>query len=203
VNAAKALALLRGLDAPAFTTADAAARLRISPLAATHTLRRLATAGIARRVRRGLWTVREHLDPLSLADLVTAPHPAYVSLQTALHLHGMIEQIPAVTYVVSLSRSHRVRTSVGTFSVHRIAPEFFGGFDVAPGSGAKVAVPEKALLDVLYLSGGRTRLFAALPELEWPRSFRVADARRWIARIPSARRRTLVARRFDALLRGS
>jgi predicted transcriptional regulator of viral defense system len=198
VNAAKALALLKGLDTPAFTTADVAARLRVSPLAATHILRRLGSAGLARRIRKGLWTVREHVDPLAVLDVLTA-HPAYVSLQTALHLHGMIEQIPNVTYACSLSRTRRIHTDVGVFSLHRVAPEFFGGFEVSPRSGAKIATPEKALLDVLYLSGGRSRRFASLPEVVLPNGFRVAEARRWIARIRSARLRTLVTSRFDAL----
>lgn len=199
MNAAKAFGLLRALATPAFTTSDAAARLGLSVAAASKTLDRLRAAGLARFIRRGLWTVQETLEPLVLAEYLTAPHPAYVSLQTALHLHGMIEQIPAVIYVVSLARSHRIRTTLGTFSVHRVAPEFFGGFDVLRRSGAKVATPEKALLDVLYLSGGRSRLFAALPELELPRRLRLDRARAWIKKIPSARLRTLVSRRLDAL----
>ncbi len=199
MNAARALTLLRRLRVPAFSTADAAACLKVSPMAATHALRRLAQAGAARSLCKGLWSVQEDVEPLALAELVTAPHPAYVSFQSALHLHGMIEQIPGVVYVASLSRTRRIRTTLGTFSVHRIAPPFFGGFGVQPRSGAKIATPEKALLDVLYLSGARSRLFASLPELAFPRGFRVREARRWIARIPAARRRAMVARRFDAL----
>lgn len=199
MTTAKALGLLRALATPAFTTSDAAARLGLSVPAASKTLHRLRSAGLARSIRRGLWTVQETLEPLVLAEYLTAPHPAYVSLQTALHLHGMIEQIPAVVYVVSLSRSHRIRTTLGTFSVHRVAPAFFGGFEVLRRSGAKVATPEKALLDVFYLSGGSSRLFASLPELELPPRWRLDRARAWIKKIPSARLRTLVSRRLDAL----
>jgi hypothetical protein len=95
----------------------------------------------------------------------------------------------------------RIQTTVGPFSVHRIAPEFFGGFEVSLKSGAKVATSEKALLDVFYLSAGRSRLFASLPELELPPGFRTDYALEWIGRIPSARLRTLVTRRFEALQR--
>ena len=154
MNASRALGLLRGLGTPAFSTSDAAARLGLSLAAASQTLRRLHAAGLARLVRRGLWTVHDPVEPFALVEYLTAPHPAYVSLQTALHLHGMIEQIPSVVYVVSLARSHRIRTALGTFSVHRVAPSFFGGFTVSPRSGAKVATPEKALLDVCYLAPG-------------------------------------------------
>jgi predicted transcriptional regulator of viral defense system len=200
MNAATALGVLRALKTPALTTADAAAALGLSIYAASQTLRRLQAAGHVWRVRHGLWSLAEPTEPLALAEYVTAPHPSYVSLQTALHLHGMIEQIPTVIYLVSLSRSRRVRTSVGTFSVHRIGPEFFGGFDVLPASGVKLASPEKALLDVLYLSGTRSRLFASLPELELPRTFRHRVARQWIARIPSPRLRSLVNQRYQRLV---
>jgi hypothetical protein len=52
----------------------------------------------------------------------------------------------------------------------------------------------KALVDFLYLSPTRSRLFAALPELELPRSFRRREAQRWVGRIPSGRMRTIVER---------
>jgi hypothetical protein len=167
--------------------------------AASKTLRRLATAGLARLARPGLWTIREPVEALALAEHLTSPCPAYVSLQTALYRHGMIDQIPSMLYVVSLARSHRIRTSLGPFSVRRISPSFFGGFEVSVPSGAKIATPEKALLDICYLSAGRSRLFASLPELVLPPGFRRSAARSWISRIPSARLRTLVARRFEAL----
>ena len=199
MNAAKALGCLRGLGTPAFTTSDAAARLGLSVEAASKTLRRLAAAGLARLVRRGLWTIHERIEPLALAEYLTAPHPSYVSLQTALRLHGMIEQIPSVVYVVSLARSHRIPPANGQFTLHRVAPSVLGGLELSASSGVKVATPEKALLDLCYLSGGRSRLFASLPELTLPPGFRRGAARAWIARIPSARLRTLVTRRFELL----
>jgi predicted transcriptional regulator of viral defense system len=201
MNAARSLARLRRLGVTAFSTADAAALLSVSVSAAAKTLRRLADAGLLHSVRCGLWTLDEPGEPFALLEYVTAPCPAYVSLQTALYLNGMIEQVPSLIYAVSLSRSHRVRTSVGTFSIHRIAPGFFGGFEVSPRSGAKIAGPEKALLDIFYLSAGRSRLFASLPEVELTPGFRFDVAREWIGRIPSARLRTIVSRRLDGVAR--
>jgi hypothetical protein len=69
-----------------------------------------------------------------------------------------------------------------------------------PDSGIKLATPEKALVDFLYLSPTRGRLFTALPELELPRGFRRSVAREWVRRIPSQRLRTIVARRLDEVL---
>ena len=197
-----ALGRLRSLRVPVVTTADAATALGLSVEAASQALRRLGTAGLVTPVRKGLWALRESPDPLALADYVTMPHPSYVSLQSALYLHGMIDQIPAVTYLVSLGRSARVRTRVGTYSVHHVVPEFYGGAVHDPRSGVRLASPEKALVDFLYLSTSRSRLFARLPELELPESFSPGAARKWAARIPSPRMRTVVGRQLDRLLPG-
>jgi predicted transcriptional regulator of viral defense system len=199
VNASEALSRLRRMRVLAVTTSDAAALLRLAPDAASHTLRRLATAGLISPVRKGLWAIADPLDPLTITDYVTAPYPSYVSLQSALYLHGMIMQIPAVIYVVSLARSGRIKTPAAVYSVHHVAPEFFDGYDLL-ASGMKIATPEKALVDLFYLSGTRTRLFAALPELEFPRSFRKGVARGWAARIAAPRIRTVVNQRLERVL---
>jgi hypothetical protein len=112
----------------------------------------------------------------------------------------MIEQIPSMIYLVSLARSARVDTALGTYGVHHVQPAFFDGFQVLPDSGVKLALPEKALVDFLYLSPTRGRLFAALPELDLPRGFRRSAAREWVRHIQSKRLRTIVARRLDAVL---
>lgn len=100
-----------------------------------------------------------------------------------------------MTYAVSLARSQRVTTSVATISIRHLDPELFGGF-LRLASGVKVASPEKALFDLGYLSGGRSRRFAALPELELPPRFRHAELERWLARISSSRARTMTSRRL-------
>jgi len=200
MNARDALGRLGALHVPAVTTADAAAVLGISIEAASHTLRRLGAAGLLSPVRKGLWALRQPPDPLALADYVTAPYPSYVSLQSALYLHGMVDQIPAMTYLISLGRSARIRTAVGTYSVHHVRPELFGGAEQDPSSGIRLASPEKALVDFLYLSPARSRLFAALPELELPAAFRRRLAQKWAAAIPPGRMHTIVERALARIL---
>jgi predicted transcriptional regulator of viral defense system len=200
MNAAAALARLRALRKPVVTTDDAALVLGAERSAATHTLRRLATAGLVKRIRHGLWATDLHLDPLLLPEYLTAPFPSYVSLQSALFFHGMVSQIPNVIYVASLARTRKVRTSVGTFSIHRLTPSFFGGYEIVKTSGVHLATPEKALLDTLYLAPARSRLFAHLPEVELPERFDHDRIRYWVRRIPAGPRRTSVEQRLDALL---
>lgn len=194
-----ALAILRRLGVPAIDTADAAAALGLTTTAASKQLARLARTGLLRPLRQGTWWLEDELDPLRLPEYLTAPFPSYVSLQTALHRHGMIEQIPEVVYAVSLGKTQRLTTKVGTFSVHHVAPEVFGGFEETLRD-AKLATPEKALFDFAYLSSGRSRLFTSLPELELPRGFRRKELGRWLAKIPSDRSRTLTSKKLDELL---
>ena len=183
-----------------FRTADVAAYLAISNSSASRLLARLATAGHLLNLRHGVWAIPGKLDPLALASHLTAPFPSYVSLQSALYYHGLISQIPNVIYAVSVGRTRVFRTPLGTVSIHHLQPEFFFGFEVIETAGAAMATPEKALLDFLYLRPARSNLFRALPEVELPSKFSVKSARRMIRRIPSVRRRTLVAGAFDELM---
>lgn len=202
MNATEAFSRLSKLGSPALRTSDAAAALGLSASGASITLSRLAKAGLIRRVRSGTWWIGEGPDPLRLPEFLTAPLPTYVSLLSALSIHGMIEQLPQVTFAVSLARSQRITTSVGVVSVHHIDPELFGGFVTLP-SGVKLATPEKALFDLAYLSGGRSRRFASLPELELPARFRRRQLKHWINRIASARARTMTSLRLAAWLGGA
>ncbi len=122
-----------------------------------------------------------------------------MSLHSALYLHGMISQVPAVTYAVSLARARRFTTPLGTVSIHHVQPSFYFGFEDT-GHGGRLATPEKALVDFLYLAPARSHLFRALPELEWPKRFGTRKARSMIGRVEPERLRTLVSRRLDALL---
>ena len=197
--ATEALGRLRRMGKPVLTTSDAALHLRQTSGAATKTLGRLAKAGLILRVRHGLWSLELEIDPLRLPEYLTAPYPAYVSLQSALSLHGMISQLPHVVSVASLAPTRRISTRLGVFSIHRLAPSFFGGSETV--NGVRLARPEKALLDTLYLAPARSRLFAALQELEIPWRFDERAARAWVERIPAGPRRRAVEMRLAALLR--
>ena len=199
MNASEAYAVLRRLGVPVLDTADAAAALRQSTAAATKTLSRLAQSGLVAPVRHGTWWVDGVGDPYRLPEYLTAPLDSYLSLHTALHLRGIVEQIPEVFYAASLARTQRIETRMGTFSIHHLAPEVFGGYEQMP-TGVKLATAEKALFDFAYLSAGRSRLFTAMPELDLPRGFRRAELRRWVEKIPSERSRTITKRKLETFL---
>ena len=152
---------------------------------------------------RGRWLLNEKIDRLALPELISAPYPAYVSLQSALFHHGLIEQIPSVLYAVTPARPRRLQTPLGTISFHRMPPELFKGFELAPRSDAKVATPEKALFDMLYLAPGRSRVFSSLPELTIPRRFQWERLKEYTKVVKSPGRRAHIAERIRALRSGS
>lgn len=195
-----ALSSLAAMRVPVFETGDAAVRLGLTNAHASTVLARLAAARQLVRLRRGVWAFPDRVDPLTLPGRLTAPLPSYVSLQSALYFHGMISQVPAVIYAVSLARARRFDTPLGVVSVHHVTPGFFFGFEDTGRQGAVIASPEKALVDSLYLAPARSKLFRALPEVELPRGFSARLARAMTGRIESTRRRVMVARSLESIL---
>ena len=189
---------LLALGRPVIETREAAARLGTSLTNASRILRALDEAGLARRIRRGLWALDPEVDAFVVAPYLTAPFPAYVSFWSALARHDMIEQIPRSVFVASLDRTKDLSTPIGVFSIHHLAPELFGGFDATPDAGY-LATPEKALFDTVYARAPRGG-HVYLPELSLPAGFDTAQLRSWIEKIPRPRLRTLVSRELEAAL---
>jgi len=194
----EALQRLQTLATPVVETRDVAALLEVSISNATAILRRLASKAMIVHLSRGRWLVDKTIDRLALPELVQAPFPAYISLQSALFHHGLIEQIPSVIYAVTPARPRRLRTPLGTFSFHRIPPVLFTGFELAPGSDAKIATPEKALFDLFYLAPGRSRVFSSLPELSIPKKFQWRRLKEYTSLVHSPGRRAYISERIRA-----
>jgi predicted transcriptional regulator of viral defense system len=199
MNQIEALQRLQTLATPVVESRDVAALLQVSASNATTILRRLGAKEMIVHLGRGRWLVDKKMDRLALPELISAPHPAYISLQSALFHHGLIEQIPSILYAVTLARPRQCRTPVGTISFHRMPPELFNGFELSSGSDAKIATREKALFDLLYLAPGRSRLFSKLPELRIPRGFQWQRLKEYTQRVKSSGRRTYIAERIRAI----
>jgi predicted transcriptional regulator of viral defense system len=193
-------ARLLEMEVAVFQTSDAAACLNINNVHASKLLARLSSAGHLVHLNRGLWAFKDRVESLALPEYLTNPFPSYVSLQSALYYHELISQIPTVIYAVSISRTKKYETPLGVVSVHHVNPSFFFGFESMGRGIAKVATPEKALIDFFYLSPARSNLFRALPELEFPKNFSAKKARRIIGQIRSVRRQTLVKRLFEEVM---
>ena len=184
---------------PVISTGEAAAALRMSVSSASRLLAGLAQEGHAVRLRSGLWSIGlEAPDPFMLAPELTRPHPSYVSFESALNFHGMIDQLPRDVTVASLDRARRIATSVGTLAIHHLPPALFGGWQETPRG--RVAGPEKALFDIAYVGAAHRGRARHVPELELPAGFEVRALDEWAGRIESARIRTLTQRAIEQTL---
>jgi hypothetical protein len=113
----------------------------------------------------------------------------------------MISQIPNIIYAVSLARTRLYKTPIANVSIHHIQPAFFFGYmEINDHELLKIATPEKALIDMFYLSQTKSRLFSTLPEIELPENFKLSVAKKIIDKIPSKRRKTLVQNRLEKFM---
>jgi hypothetical protein len=192
------------VDRPVFRTREIAALRGTSVGAASQALGSREREGVLVRAARGVWCIPSdpRFNQFLLVNYLSGAHRAYVSFVSALHLHGMIEQIPRVVYAVTTAHSHVETTPVGTYSFHQVDPSFFVGFDwYRHGKGFLIASPEKALVDGLYISTRKGRRFGSFPELELGSRFSIRRAREWVRWISDARIRGIVSARLEALWR--
>lgn len=143
-------------DEPLFDSAFLLAG-NVRPADVRRQLSRWTRNGRLIQLRRGLYTlappfqkVKPH--PFLIANrLVRA---SYVSCQSALAYYGMIPEYTPVTISVTTTRTNRWETPLGGFEFHHIQPSLFEGYrlhEVSNGQKAFLALPEKALLDLIYL----------------------------------------------------
>ena len=93
----------------------------------------------------------------------------YVSFLSALHLHGMLSQIPREIHVAVPHQRRPLSTPVARFVFHRrtsaLAPATMPG---DRWGRFALATPAQALVDTMYVSAHRGRQFSHLPEIELP-----------------------------------
>jgi len=195
------LVYIKQLNRPVFTTSEIIALSGKSPSTITQSLNYLQKQGLIIKVHRGIWAEADkRVSPYGIIPFLTPRHRAYVSFVSALHLHGIIEQIPQVITLASTSHTSTVRTKIGTFTIHQIAPQFFKGFDWYRGNGSfLIAQPEKALVDSLYLSAYKNKQFGFFPEMSFPKAFSFARARKWARGISISSMRLYVEKKLIEL----
>ena len=195
------LKAMKILGRPVFTTRELAAISGYSFASTCQSLRQLANEELVKQIKRGVWADihSSQFSPFRVINFLLPRHRAYLSFISALHLHGIISQIPEITNLASTAHSRIIRTPVAVYSIHQIAPSFFDGFDWYRGGGEfLIAEPEKALVDCLYIATRKGRKFAHFPELSMSAEFK-SKAIAWTKRIPDSRIRTSVLHRLEVL----
>lgn len=176
---------IKKLNRAVFTTGDLCRLAGKSASTVTQSLNNLVREGILVKVYRGVWADKsKSLSPYAAINSLFSSQRVYVSFTSALHLHGIIGQIPQGITLASIGHSKRLFTALGSFSLHKVSADFFKGFDWYRGGDAfLIAEPEKALIDCLYLSTRKKNQFGHFPELDFSRKFSFKKADFWIKKI--------------------
>ncbi len=116
----------------------------------------LAGDAAAARVQISRWVASGHLMQLRRGYYLHAP--SYISLDYALSHYGLIPEAALTITSVTTKRPAVIATPIGRFAYRHIAPQHFWGTEMHEPRGltpVQMALPEKALLDLLYLTPGR------------------------------------------------
>lgn len=115
-------------------------------------------AGKVVQLRRGLYTLASEYQSEQPHSYVIANHivkGSYVSLHTALSYYDLIPEHVAVVTSVTTGRPGTWQNPYGHFSYQHIQNKLFFGFEyrqMTRTQWAYIAAPEKALLDLIYLT---------------------------------------------------
>jgi predicted transcriptional regulator of viral defense system len=117
-------------------------------------LTRALSKGFVERVSRGVYINAMRDGKPAIEEVACFLRtPSYISCEWALNRHGIIIQAPFVCTVITLDtavgRSRNIEFGGVTIEFSRIASRLFSGFEMR--DGFNLALPEKALLDAIYL----------------------------------------------------
>lgn len=152
--------------------------LDVSARNAYRILTGMAEKGLVTRIARGKYILSETYETRDSYEIATHLEPAsYLGFWSALHFHGLTEQVPRTIFVAVTKQKRPVEIQGQSVRFVRVAPETFFGYD---RYGQVVASdPEKTLLDCLRLQryGGGIRLvYDAIPgDLDVDRLIRYAE----------------------------
>jgi predicted transcriptional regulator of viral defense system len=112
------------------------------------------------KLHKGLYTLAEPYrkikpEPFCIANGLKLA--SYVSLQSALAWYGLIPEFVPVVTSVTTGRPQLIETPMGRFDFRHINKNFFWGYqqvELTAGQTAFIARPEKAFLDLVYLTPG-------------------------------------------------
>jgi predicted transcriptional regulator of viral defense system len=116
------------------------------------------------KLHKGLYTLAEPyrkfiLEPFCIAN--SLKRASYVSVYSALSWYGMIpEFVPLVTSITA-GRPQTIETPLGRFEFRHVSNKYFWGYrqvELKFRQTAFIALPEKALLDLIYLTPGGSEM---------------------------------------------
>jgi predicted transcriptional regulator of viral defense system len=133
---------------------DLAARYNIREVVARNALRRYESRGLVEHISNKVYINRlnQQFSPRELVNILRPD--SYISLESALVDHGVTSQSPAILTCVTLGYPKTFRSRSVTIAYRKISKDLFWGFEQkrTRHNTYRIAEPEKALLDWIYLS---------------------------------------------------
>lgn len=90
--------------------------------------------------------------------------PSYISLESALFMHGVMDQAPYVLSCITTNKTKMFETDLGEIHYLHIKKDLFFGYEIA--NQVPLASPEKAALDFVYIQR-KNGFQPALDEWNW------------------------------------
>lgn len=145
-------------DEPVFETALLLAG-KVNPNIVRLQLTRWTKSGRVYQLRRGLYAIAPPYQKVKPHPFLVAnrmQRASYISVQSALAFYGLIPEPVHATLSVTAGRPERLETPLGVFEFRHIKPDLLRGYRMTDlrAQRALVAMPEKALLDLVYLQPG-------------------------------------------------
>ncbi len=139
---------LMDLRKPYFTVADLERVLGLKKKTLYVTLNRLTKSGVLTRLKKNVYMVfTGGVDTEKIANEIY--YPSYLSFEKALSDYGILSQIPFTLTFATLRPSKKLTIGDTEVEYSHIKKNLFFGYEVK--NEKNIALPEKALLDELYL----------------------------------------------------
>lgn len=140
--------------------------LRLSGLSVSslrRALHRLTQRGLLIKLSKGFYA--NAFAPPGLEEVAGILYPpCYISLESALFMHGILGQAPHLVTCVTLNKTKTFHTALGEIAYFHLKSTLFWGYEIR--DRIPLALPEKAALDFIYLQR-QNGLEPALEEWNW------------------------------------
>lgn len=153
-----------------FTTKEFSNATEKSMEASSRFLKKRNEEGVICQFTRGIWGQPRHpwFTPYGAIPYLLGNEVGYLSFLSALHRHDVLSQIPVSIQIATSGHGRKLKTDFGTYEFIKIQPKLMqDGVDWAESRlPYRIAIPEKALFDAIYISTRKGTRFARFPEIE-------------------------------------
>jgi predicted transcriptional regulator of viral defense system len=121
---------------------------KLSEVATQRAVHRLSRSHLLAKLGKGYYA--NLLQPPLIEEVSAVLYPpCYISLESALFHHGIIEQASQMLTCVSTNKTKIFTTAFGEIYYAHVQPKLFFGYEL--NGRSLMALPEKAMLDFVYL----------------------------------------------------